>query len=146
MQLFVFGRVTPSSVPVASKQTVTIIWVEFVISPLIDWSVSLPSCSCSGTLGLCVSVGFWPWAQSLYLRRNASMSTAAGSCLKKVVVSHFRSLSPCSLVSASWQGYWYGGITVFGFMFLLNRLFVSCFVLAQIMTKCGKEKPCQFKR
>lgn len=80
--------------------------VEFLVSPSIDRCISLPFCSCSGTLGLCVSVGFWPWAQSLYLRRNASMSTAAGSSLKKVVVSHLGSLSPCSLTSASWQDYW----------------------------------------
>lgn len=41
--------------------------------------------SFSGTLGLCVNVGFWPWAQSLYLRRKASMSTAVGSCQSRVV-------------------------------------------------------------
>lgn len=74
------------------------------------------------------------------------MSTAAGFCLKKVVVSHLGSLSPCSLKSASWQGYWWGGITcwnhVFCFFFWTNM--ISLF--ATVSAKIWKGEACLFKR
>lgn len=54
----------------------------------------------SGTLGLRVNVGFWPWAQSLYLRRKASMSTAVGSCQSRAVVVVVLSVSIWMIVAS----------------------------------------------